>query len=47
MILTLVLTSLPVGLDASNNPIINVQDPTNAQDAVTKKYVDGLHCWIF
>ena len=30
----------PVGLDASNNPIINVQDPTNAQDATTKKYVD-------
>tara|TARA_Y100000991_G_scaffold167670_1_gene129472 strand:- start:9 stop:995 length:987 start_codon:yes stop_codon:yes gene_type:complete len=30
----------PVGLDASNNPIINVQDPTNDQDATTKKYVD-------
>ena len=30
----------PIGLDASNNPIINVQDPTNAQDATTKKYVD-------
>ena len=30
----------PVGLDASNNPIINVQDPTIAQDATTKKYVD-------
>ena len=30
----------PVGLDASNNSIINVQDPTNAQDATTKKYVD-------
>ena len=30
----------PVGLDASNNPIINVQDPTNPQDATTKKYVD-------
>jgi len=30
----------PVGLDASNNPIINVQDPSNPQDATTKKYVD-------
>jgi len=30
----------PVGLDASNNPIINVQDPTNPQDGATKKYVD-------
>ena len=30
----------PIGLDASNNPIINVQDPTHAQDATTKKYVD-------
>lgn len=29
-----------VGLDASNNPIINVQDPTNPQDATTKNYVD-------
>jgi len=30
----------PLGLDASNNPIINVQDPTNPQDATTKSYVD-------
>lgn len=30
----------PLGLDASNNPIINVQDPSNPQDATTKKYVD-------
>ena len=30
-----------VGLDASNNPIINVQDPSNPQDATTKNYVDS------
>ena len=30
----------PLGLDASNNPIINVQDPSNPQDATTKNYVD-------
>lgn len=32
----------PQGLDANNQPVINVQDPTNAQDAVTKTYADGL-----
>ena len=36
-----------VGLDASNNPIINVQDPTNLQDAVTKNYADGLVAGFF
>ena len=36
-----------VGLDASNNPIINVQDPSNAQDAVTKNYADGLVAGLF
>ena len=32
----------PQGLDANNQPVINVQDPQNAQDAVTKNYADGL-----
>jgi hypothetical protein len=36
-----------LGLDASNNPIINVQDPTNLQDAVTKNYADGLVAGFF
>ncbi len=36
-----------LGLDASSNPIINVQDPTNAQDAVTKNYADGLVAGLF
>lgn len=36
-----------VGLDASNNPIINVQNPTNAQDAATKNYADGLVAGLF
>ena len=36
-----------VGLDASSNPIINVQDPTNNQDAATKNYADGLVAGLF
>ena len=36
-----------VGLDASNNPIINVQNPTNSQDAATKNYADGLVAGLF
>ena len=36
-----------LGLDASNNPIINVQNPTNAQDAATKNYADGLVAGFF
>jgi len=28
-------------LDMDNNPIINLQDPTNPQDAVSKAYVDS------
>lgn len=30
------------GLDAGSNKIINVVDPTNAQDVATKAYADGL-----
>lgn len=30
------------GLDNNSNSIINVADPTNAQDVATKSYVDGL-----
>ena len=36
-----------VGLDASSNPIINVQDPTINQDAATKNYADGLVAGLF
>ena len=36
-----------IGLDASNNPIINVQNPANAQDAATKGYADGLVAGLF
>jgi len=31
----------PQGLDANNQPVINVQNPINAQDAATKTYVDS------
>lgn len=30
----------PTGLDAQNQPIYNLANPTNAQDAATKNYVD-------
>jgi hypothetical protein len=44
-ILSYKITDLDIpdkNLDLNNNKIINVSDPTNTQDVVTKKYIDDI-----
>ena len=36
------IQNTPQGQDANNKPIINVSDPTNAQDAVTKAFLERV-----
>ena len=36
------IQNTPQGQDANNQPIINVSDPTNAQDAVTKAFLERV-----
>ena len=36
------IQNTPLGQDANNKPIINVTDPTNAQDAVTKAFLERV-----
>ena len=36
------IQNTPQGQDAQNKPIINVADPTNAQDAVTKAFLERI-----